>query len=68
MTDEFAKTVNRIISDMYQAISNVNTTVLLIDSSGTINCIWRNLSSRNSTCLMPRWERRFLNVNRRAGF
>lgn len=45
MTDEFAKTVNRIISDMYQAISNVNTTVLLIDSSGTINCIWRNLSS-----------------------
>lgn len=27
MTDEFAKTVNRIISDMYQAISNVNTTV-----------------------------------------
>lgn len=51
MTDEFAKIVNRIISDMYQAISNVNTTVVLIDGNGTINYMWRNLSSLESYIL-----------------
>lgn len=45
MFEQFAEMANGVIRNMYQAIFDLNTTAVLLDTKGKINYIWRNIAS-----------------------